>query len=188
MTPAYVSKLGLRAHHTNIGAQKINSSTFKTFTMVLASFQMEDKLRKARFFQETFLLADISREVVLSMLFLILNNTDIQFAEKKLTWRSYIVVEVLPTTKRVEFINKKEFAKAALDENSKTFVVYVLSLNVVPGIYLDKATQIDLLLTKKVKILDKYSDFVNIFLEEKALVLPERTKFNEHIIDLKNGK
>ena len=64
----------------NVEAQKIDGSTFETFGMVLASFQVEDKLRKARFFQETILLANLSIEVVLEMPFLIFNNTDIKFA------------------------------------------------------------------------------------------------------------
>ena len=59
------------------------------------------------------------------MLFLTLSNTDIQFAKKKLIWRSYTVAEALPTTKRVKIINKKEFAKAALDENVEAFIVHV---------------------------------------------------------------
>ena len=53
--------------------------------MVIAAFQVVDKLGRSQFFQETFLLADISMEVVLSMPFLILNKADIQFAEKELT-------------------------------------------------------------------------------------------------------
>ena len=77
MTPAYASKLGLRVRHTDVGAQKIDSSTLQTFGMVLANFQVEDKLRRARFFQETFLLADISTEVVLGMPFLIFSNANI---------------------------------------------------------------------------------------------------------------
>ena len=44
------------------------------------------------------------------------------------------------------------------------------------------------MLTKEVKILDKYLDFTNFFLEEKALVLPECTKLNKHVIDLEKGK
>lgn len=43
MTPAYINKLGLKTYYTNIGVQKIDSSTFETFGMVLASFQMKDK-------------------------------------------------------------------------------------------------------------------------------------------------
>ena len=66
--------------------------------------------------------------MVLGIPFLTLSNADIQFAAKELTWRSYTAAEALPTTKRVEFIDKKEFAKAALDEESETFVVHVAAL------------------------------------------------------------
>ena len=85
MTPAYTSRLGLQVYRTNIGAQKIDGSTFEIFGMVLASFQLEDKLGRARFFQETFLLADISAEVVLGMPFLTFSNANIQFVKKELT-------------------------------------------------------------------------------------------------------
>ena len=156
--------------------------------MVLANFQVENSLRRARFFQKTFLLANIIAEVVLDMPFLTLSNTDVQFVEKKLAWKSYTTAEALPTAKQVELINKKELAKMALNEKSESFVVHVASLNRTPGIHPDKATQIASLLAKEVRIPDKYSDFANIFLEEKVLVLPERTELNEHGIDLEDGK
>ena len=38
MTLAYALRLGLRVHHTNVGAQKIDDSTLQTFGMVLANF------------------------------------------------------------------------------------------------------------------------------------------------------
>ena len=44
MNLAYALRLGLRVHRTDIGAQKIDRSTLETFGMVLASFQVEDKL------------------------------------------------------------------------------------------------------------------------------------------------
>ena len=116
--------------------------------MVLASFQVEDKLRKTWFFQENFLLANISAEVVLGMPFLTFSNTDVLFVEKQLTWRSYITAEALLTTKRVELINKKEFAKAVLDEKSETFVIYVASFNLIPRIHPDKVAQIAFLLVE----------------------------------------
>ena len=75
-----------------------------------------------------------------------------------------------------------------MDENSKIFVVHVASLNMAPGIHSDKVAQIVLLLTKKIMIADEYLDFVNVFSEEKALVLPEHTKFNKHAIDLEDDK
>ena len=67
-------------------------------------------------------------EGVLGMPFLALSNADIQFAEKELMWRSYTAAESVPTTKRVKLIDKKEFAKAALDEESENFVVHVAAL------------------------------------------------------------
>ena len=45
--------------------------------MVIAAFQVVDKLGFSRFFQEIFLLADISIKVVLGMLFFILSNIDV---------------------------------------------------------------------------------------------------------------
>ena len=62
------------------------------------------------------------------------------------------------------------------------------SLNLVLGIHLDRVAQIASLLTEEVKIPDKYSDFANIFSEEKALVLPECTDLNKHAIKLEDGK
>ena len=56
------------------------------------------------------------------------SNADVKFAAQKLTWRTYIIAEALPTTKQIELINKKEFAKAELDEQSETIVVYVAAL------------------------------------------------------------
>ena len=84
MTPAYAKQLGLQVQKTDIEAQKINGSSLWTFGMVIAGFQVENKLGRARFFQESFLLVKTNMEMVLEMLFLIFSNADIQFAEKKL--------------------------------------------------------------------------------------------------------
>ena len=67
-------------------------------------------------------------EVILGMTFLALSNAEIQFDTKSFTWRSYSIAKDLPTTRRVELIDKHKFAKAALDENSETFVVHVAAL------------------------------------------------------------
>ena len=91
ITLGYALKLGLKICSTNGGAQKIDNSTLKTFEMVVASFQVEDKLGRTRFFQKTFLLADLSVKVVLRMLLLILNNADIQFAKKN-SLRGFILL------------------------------------------------------------------------------------------------
>ena len=44
------------------------------------------------------------------------------------------------------------------------------------------------MLAEEVRIPDEYSDFADVFSEAKALVLPKRTKLNEHAINLEDGK
>lgn len=95
----------------------------------------------------------------------------------------------LLTTKQVNLIDQKEFAKATLDQNSKIFVVYVTFLSLSSNsIYLNKKAQKTFLIAKKVKIPKKYSDFANVFLEEKTMVLSDQTKLNEHAIKIENSK
>ncbi len=130
MTPAYTVKLGLTIQKTSIGAQKIDGLSLETYSMTSASFSLQDSLGRVWFFEETFLLADTSIKVVLGMLFLALNNANILFGTEELTWRTYTVVEALFTTSRVEFIDKKEFTKVALNGKSETFVIYVIVLDI----------------------------------------------------------
>ena len=59
------------------------------------------------------------------MPFLIFSNVVIQFVQKELTWRFYTVEKALITSQRLELIDKKKFAKAALDENIKAFVMHM---------------------------------------------------------------
>ena len=77
MTPAYAKKPSLQVRKTNVRAQKIDGSLLRTFGMVIAGFQVEDKLGRARSFQESFLLAETNMEVVLGMPFLALSNANI---------------------------------------------------------------------------------------------------------------
>ena len=79
MTPVYAFKLSLEVWTTKVGVQKIDGSLLTTFGMVIAGFQIEDKLGKARFFQKLFLLVDTNMEVILEIFFLIFSNADIQF-------------------------------------------------------------------------------------------------------------
>ena len=74
MTPAHEAHLGLKVRMTDIGVQKIDGSSLATSGIVIAAFQVVDKLGRSWFFQETFLLADISMDVVLGMPFLTVNQ------------------------------------------------------------------------------------------------------------------
>ena len=156
--------------------------------MVIVAFQVKNKLGKARFFQETFLLANTSMKVVLRMPFLTLSNVDIQFAEKELTWRTYITKDTLLTTCWVEFLNKKKFAELVLDENVEAFIVHVPSLTSKMTIYPAQKEHILLLLTKKVTVPSEDTDFVNVVLKKSAKILPKRTGIYEYAIKLEDGK
>ncbi len=90
------------------------------------------------------MLADTSIEVVLRMPFLSLNHTNVEFAELgKLTWRSYTAAKALPTISQVELIDKREFAKVVMDENSETYVVHMSALDIAESsIHPSQAAQI----------------------------------------------
>ncbi len=151
---------------------------------------MEDKLGRARFFQETFLVANTSVDMVLRMLFLTLSNADVVFKDRELTWRSYTPAEALPTTKRVQTISRKESAAAALGPDEEAFAVHaaLLSLGAKILVHPAREVQIASLLAKKVIIPAEYSNLADVFSKESAAELPERSDINEHAIDLEPGK
>ena len=72
-------------------------------------------------------------------------------------------------------MKNKEFAKAVLDENVKTFIVHMssLSLRSKMTIHLAKKDQIAWLLTIKVTVPAEYWDFANVYSKKSAKVLLE---------------
>ena len=50
MTPAYTTQLALKIQKTNIGAQKIDNSSLETYSIVIAAFQILNKLSYSWFF------------------------------------------------------------------------------------------------------------------------------------------
>ena len=77
MTSAYTAQLDFKVRKTNIGTQKIDKSSLETYAIVIATFKVLHHLGHSWFFQESFLLTDISLKVILGMLFLIFNNVDV---------------------------------------------------------------------------------------------------------------
>ena len=51
----------------------------KTYEMVVAAFSIEDKANRIKFFEETFLVANVSPKIVLGMPFLTLSSADVDF-------------------------------------------------------------------------------------------------------------
>lgn len=106
------------------------------------------------------------------MFFLYISNIDISFTkENDLTWRNYTTTEILSITQRAKFIVKKKLTKLALDENVKTFVVFVTIL-LAMIIYPNKKIQVSLLLADKIlsEICTQYWIDVNVFLYDLAII------------------
>ena len=101
-----------------------------------------------------------------------------------------MVAEALPTTKKVEIIDKKEFVVVVLSLDNKIFVVYVTDLvePTIISIYHFFYTQITLLKSKKTGIIAEYSEFSDVFFSNLAVKLLENTEINYHFINLLNNK
>ena len=163
--------------------------------MVIADLQVKDKVGRPRFFQEIFLVADTKFEVILGMLFLKLSNANMSFGKGTLMLRTYITNKVLPTTKRVQIIDKKDFVITALDADNETFVMHVAirEQEEIP-VHSKRQAQIEaqvgaLLFNKTpTEVQTEYSDYSNVFLAKYKAKLPENTRMNEHPIELEEGK
>ena len=103
-----------------------------TYEMVVIAFSVVDKANPVKFFEETFMVANVSAEVVFEMLFLTLSDVDVDFSDRELCWRIYTTKKAFPTTRRIELVGKKEFADIALDSELETYIVHVASLNFIP--------------------------------------------------------
>lgn len=79
MQTSFAKKLGLYICKTDVSTQKINGSRPETFGMVIALFQVDDKIGKFCFLEETFLLVEISIDVAFKVLFLIMNKVEVYF-------------------------------------------------------------------------------------------------------------
>ena len=79
MSQAFAQQLSLKIYKTNVGAQKINGTTMETYGIIVSTFSVSNKDSKRRFFEESFLLADVRPNIMLKMPFLMMSNADINF-------------------------------------------------------------------------------------------------------------
>ena len=189
MHPVFAERLGLVVQTTHVSVQKIDGITLETYRIVVAAFSMADQADRIRFFEKTFLVANVSPDVVLEMPFFTLSGAEIDFPKRKLQWRSYTIEETLCTTKRVKLIRKKEFAAAILDAGYETFVVYVASLESLSpedDVYPSCKAQIAALVANEAftSISTEYSDFADFFCPKLVIELPEHTGIYDHTIKL----
>lgn len=128
------------------------------------------------------------------MPFFFLSNTDFQFDIREFTWRSYIATEILSTTSQVELIDKRKFAKAALDKNLETLVIYIAALEATEvadmAIHPSRIAQIAAFQWNRtpIKILAQYAGYADVFSFVLTIELLENTSIDEHAIKLVEGK
>ena len=137
-----------------------------TFWIVITDCLVKNKLKSVRFFPEVFLLASISLEIVLKILFLTFSKANIWFAEQELVWGTYLAIETLLMTK-MEIIDKREFVAVVLNINNKTFIIYVAALvkSTTILIYFFYQAQVALLTSKKPEFLLNIPTFATSFLQ-----------------------
>ena len=132
---------------------------------------------------------------VFGMLLLTLSGANVDFLDQELWWRTYTTEEVLPTTRHIELMDKKEFVAAKLDSEHKIHIVYVgsisfiISLSTSPlNVYPSRRLQIAGVITKEapIKVSDKYVNFA--FSPDLISKLCKHTRINDHIIKLVNSQ
>ncbi len=79
MSQAFAHQLGLKILKTNVRTQKIDGTTLETYGTVVSIFSMFNQDDKERFFEESFLLANVKPNIVLEIPFLTMSNADIDF-------------------------------------------------------------------------------------------------------------
>ena len=178
---SFAKQLGLSIRPIDVGAQKINGTILNTHKIVVVVFSMVDKANRVRFFEETFLVANVSPEVVFEIPFLTLSGTDVDFSRQDLRWRNYTTKKALPTTRCIELVDKKEFAAVALNPEHETYIIHVesISSDALPSfspldVHPSRRSQISCLITKEAptKVPAKYLDFTDVFSPDLASELP----------------
>ena len=82
--PTFAKQLGLLIRPTDVGTQKINGTALDTHKIIVAGFLVVDKANRVKFFEETFLMANISPKVVFEIPFFILRGADVDFSGQEL--------------------------------------------------------------------------------------------------------
>ena len=130
--PTFTKELSLFIRLLDVRAQKIDGTMLDTYEIVIAALSVVDKANHAKFFKKTFLVANVSLEVVFEMFFLTLSGADVDFLDREFWWRTYIAKKAFPTTRCVKLVGKKKFAAAALDLEHEIFVVHIVSFFITP--------------------------------------------------------
>lgn len=70
----------------------------------------------------------------MEIFFLFLNDTDVKFDTREISWRRSTIAETISIVKRVESIYIFGFVKVDLEKEVKTYVVYLVTQKTI-GVY-----------------------------------------------------
>ena len=76
-------KLGFYTKKINVRVQKIHGSYLDILRMIIIDCLVKNKLKRVWFFQEIFLLTNISLEILLGMLFFTFSSANILFSKRE---------------------------------------------------------------------------------------------------------
>ncbi len=189
---ATARRMGLPVLNTNIGLSAIHGEAVKTYGMHYIEFQQEDEQGQVRYFQDTFLAADIDTRMILGMPWLTMANPNIDWVKKSFRWRTYTATVALSTTCRVDVIDPKEFARLAIDKGAHCFVIHarqVVTANE-PPVHRDRRSHIaraNLAATDAVQLPLEYHEYSDVFSDTGAAELPNHGPA-DHAIDLMDEK
>ena len=121
----------------------------------------------------------------------LLDRVHIEFPDE----RTYITGKVLPTTRYIELVGKKEFVAISLDLEYETYVVLIGSVSFIAllsffplnaNIHSSHRSQISGLIIKEalINISAKYLDFADVFFLDLVSKLPKHIRINDHAIKL----
>ena len=80
----FAKQLGLPIRLIDVEAQKIDGTMLDTYEIVVVAFLVMDKANQVRLFEETYLVANISPEIVFGISCLTLSGADIDFLDWEL--------------------------------------------------------------------------------------------------------
>lgn len=95
----------------------------------------------------------------------------------------------------MKLINKREFAKTALEKNSENFVMHIAALKVPLSdmtIHFSQIAQVQVAALQEnktqTKISSGYTDYADVFSLNLAMELPKNTDVNKHVIKFIKNK
>ncbi len=183
-------KMGLPVLNTNIGLSAIHGKAVKTYGMHYIEFQQEDEQGRVRYFQDTFLAADIDTRMILGMPWLTMANPNIDWVKRSFQWRTYTAAVALMTTCRVNIIEPEDFAELAINKDADCFAIHasqVVSANE-PSVHQDRQDHIARAnVARTVDLPPEYVEYSDVFSDSGAAELPSHGPA-DHAIDLIDEK